>query len=271
MSSAQDRAPALPGGAPRAGGAPSANGSTSAGGAPLLQVDKVSAGYGEMRAISELSLEIYPREIVALVGSNGAGKTTLLRVLSGLLAPTSGEIRLDGEPLTLARLSPQLALLSHQSGLKPELSAHENLSFAAGLHGLRKGMSPTTALAGVGLDGYADVPTRQLSVGQKKRVALARVLLAPVGLWLLDEPYANLDLDGIKLVNRLLERHANGGGAALITSHGAYAYTSGTPRSIPLRPPRDAAVAVGGSRFSREAPSAIKSIAAKAALTKAPE
>ena len=237
----------------------------------LLEARRLAFARNDEPIFGPLDFSLHAGEVVLIEGDNGAGKTTLLRVLSGLLAPTSGEIRLDGEPLTLARLSPQLALLSHQSGLKPELSAHENLSFAAGLHGLRKGMSPTTALAGVGLDGYADVPTRQLSVGQKKRVALARVLLAPVGLWLLDEPYANLDLDGIKLVNRLLERHANGGGAALITSHGAYAYTSGTPRSIPLRPPRDAAVAVGGSRFSREAPSAIKSIAAKAALTKAPE
>src|SRR5690606_28335979 len=110
----------------------------------------------------------------------------------------------------------------------------ENLRFAAGLGGQRAGLSPATALAGVGLDGYADVPTRQLSAGQKKRVALARVLLAPVGLWLLDEPYANLDRDGIELVNRLLENHARRGGAALITSHGAYAYTSGAPRRIRL-------------------------------------
>lgn len=181
-----------------------------------------------------LDFALHEGEVVLVEGDNGAGKSTLLRVLSGLLAPTSGEIRLRGEPLTLARLSPQVALLSHQTGLKHELTPLENLRFAAGLLGRRRGISPLGALAGVGLEGYADVPVRQLSAGQKKRVALARVLMAPVALWLLDEPYANLDRDGIQLVNRLLERHAHEGGAALITSHGAYAYTSGTPRRIRL-------------------------------------
>lgn len=200
----------------------------------LLEARGLGFARNDEPIFGPLDFSLHAGEVVLIEGDNGAGKTSLLRVLSGLLAPTSGEIRLNGEPLTLARLSPQLALLSHQAGLKLELTALENLRFAAGLHGLRKGISPATALAGVGLEGYADVPTRQLSAGQKKRVALARVLLAPVALWLLDEPYANLDLDGIKLVNRLLERHANGGGAALITSHGAYAYTSGTPRRIAL-------------------------------------
>lgn len=201
---------------------------------PLLEARGLAFARNDEPIFGPLDFALHPGEVVLIEGGNGAGKTTLLRVLSGLLAPTRGEIRLNGEPLTLASLSPQVALLSHAAGLKPELTALENLRFAAGLHGQRAGISPATALAGVGLDGYADVPTRQLSAGQKKRVALARVLLAPVGLWLLDEPYANLDLDGIKLVNRLLENHANRGGAALITSHGAYAYTSGTPRSIAL-------------------------------------
>jgi heme exporter protein A len=201
----------------------------------LLEAHALAFARNDEPIFGPLDFALHAAEVVLIEGDNGAGKSTLLRVLSGLLAPTSGEIRLNGEPLTLARLSPQVVLLSHQAGLKPELTALENLRFAAGLHGLRSGISPSTALAGVGLDGYADVPTRQLSAGQKKRVALARVLLAPVGLWLLDEPYANLDIEGIRLVNRLLENHANRGGAALITSHGAYAYTSGTPRRIPLR------------------------------------
>ncbi|HEY0179876.1 MAG TPA: heme ABC exporter ATP-binding protein CcmA [Dokdonella sp.] len=201
----------------------------------LLEANGLAFLRNDEPIFGPLDFALRAGEIVLIEGDNGAGKTTLLRVLSGLLAPSAGEIRLDGEPLTLARLSPQVALLGHLSGLKLELTALENLRFAAGLLGVRAGLSPASALAAVGLDGYAEVAVRQLSAGQKKRVALARVLLAPVGLWLLDEPYANLDRDGIELVNRLLERHAHGGGAALITSHGAYAYTSGAPRRIPLR------------------------------------
>ena len=201
---------------------------------PLLEARALAFARNDEPVFGPLDFALREGEVVLVEGDNGAGKSTLLRVLSGLLAPTSGDVRVHGEPLTLARLSPQVALLSHQTGLKFELTALENLRFAAGLHGQRRNLSPVSALGAVGLAGYADVPVRQLSAGQKKRVALARVLMAPVALWLLDEPYANLDRDGIELVNRLLERHAHDGGAALITSHGAYAYTSGTPRRVRL-------------------------------------
>ena len=201
----------------------------------LLEARRLAYARNDEPIFGPLDFALHEGEVVLIEGDNGAGKTTLLRVLSGLLEPTSGEILLDGSPLTLAKLSHQVALLGHQPGLKGDLTALENLRFAAGIGGVRAGISPTTALAGVGLEGFADVPMRQLSAGQKKRVALARVLLAPVGLWLLDEPYANLDIEGIRLVNRLLELHARRGGAALITSHGAYAFTSGTPRRVPLR------------------------------------
>ncbi|MBN8728462.1 MAG: heme ABC exporter ATP-binding protein CcmA [Xanthomonadales bacterium] len=231
---------------------------------PLLEARGLAFARNDEPVFGPLDFALHAGEVVLIEGDNGSGKTTLLRVLSGLLAPGEGEIRLQGEPLTLAAIAPQVALLSHANGLKPELTTLENLRFAAGLNGVRPGISPPTALAGVGLSGYEDVPTRRLSAGQKKRVALARVLLAPVALWLLDEPYANLDLDGINLVNRLLENHANRGGAALITSHGAYAYTSGRPRSIPLNPN---AVLGGNSSSDASEPAASKSISAGAAPT----
>ncbi|MEP6882872.1 MAG: heme ABC exporter ATP-binding protein CcmA [Dokdonella sp.] len=174
-------------------------------------------------------------EVVLIEGDNGSGKTTLLKVLSGLLEPVSGWIKLDGEALTLARLSHQVALLGHLPGLKTDLTPLENLRFTIGVFGMRPGITPALALASVGLEGYEQVPVRQLSAGQKKRVALAKLLLVPAALWLLDEPYANLDKEGINLVNRLLDAHARRGGAALVTSHGAYAFTTGTPRRLPLR------------------------------------
>jgi len=202
---------------------------------PLLAVRALAYARNDEPIFGPLDLTLNPGEVVLVEGDNGSGKTTLLKVLSGLLEPTSGEVLLHGSALTLAKLSQQVALLGHLLGLKLELSALQNLRFAVGLGGIRQGITPLIALASVGLEGYEDAPLRVLSAGQKKRVALARLLLVPAALWLLDEPYANLDREGMALVNRLLETHARRGGAALITSHGAYAYTSGTPRRVALR------------------------------------
>jgi len=204
--------------------------------APLLQARALAFARNEEPIFGPLDFALHPGDVVLIEGDNGSGKTTLLKVLSGLLEPTSGEVLLHDAPLTLAKLSHQVALLAHLLGLKLELSALENLRFAIGLGGMRSGITPQLALASVGLEGYEDQPLRMLSAGQRKRVALARLLLVPVALWLLDEPYANLDREGIELVNRLLDNHARRGGAALITSHGAYAFTSGTPRRIALKP-----------------------------------
>ena len=210
--------------------------STLSDSAPLLQAAGLTYARNSEAVFGPIDFALRPGEIVLVEGDNGSGKTTLLKVLSGLLAPSSGTITLHGEPLTLAQLSHQVALLGHLLGLKVELSTLENLHFAVGMGGIRSGITPALALASVGLDGYEEQPVRTLSAGQRKRVALARLLLVPAALWLLDEPYANLDRDGIELVNRLLDHHARRGGAALITSHGAYAYTSGTPRRLALHP-----------------------------------
>lgn len=202
---------------------------------PLLQARALAYTRNAEAIFGPLDFSLHAGEVVLIEGDNGSGKTTLLKVLCGLLEPSSGDVRLHGVPLTLAKLSHQVALLAHLLGLKMELSALQNLRFAVGMGGIRSGITPRLALASVGLEGYEEQALRTLSAGQKKRVSLARLLLVPAALWLLDEPYANLDRSGIELVNRLLDHHARRGGAALITSHGAYAFTSGTPRRIALK------------------------------------
>jgi heme exporter protein A len=201
---------------------------------PLLEARDLAYARNSEPIFGPLSFTLGAGETVLIEGGNGSGKTTLLKVLCGLLPPSAGTVRLDGVPLTLSQLSRQVALLGHTLGLKLELSPLANLRFAIGIGGIRPGLTPHAALASVGLDGYENQPLRTLSAGQKKRVALARLLAVPAALWLLDEPYANLDRDGIDLVNRLLDDHARRGGAALVTSHGAYGYTTGRPRRIAL-------------------------------------
>src|SRR5262249_33283998 len=133
----------------------------------LLQARALSFARNEEPIFGPLDFALHPGETVLIEGDNGSGKTTLLKVLSGLLEPTSGDVLLQGTPLTLAKLSHQVALLGHLLGLKLELSALENLRFAIGLGGIRPGITPPLALASVGLDGYEDQPLRSLSAGQK--------------------------------------------------------------------------------------------------------
>jgi heme ABC exporter ATP-binding subunit CcmA len=142
---------------------------------PLLQARALTYARNEEPVFGPLDFSLHRSEIVLIEGDNGSGKTTLLKVLSGLLEPTSGAVLLHGTPLTLARLSHQVALLGHLLGLKTELSTLQNLRFAIGMGGMRAGITPHLALASVGLDGYEDQPVRMLSAGQRKRVALARL------------------------------------------------------------------------------------------------
>lgn len=181
-----------------------------------------------------LDFSLQAGEVALVEGDNGSGKTTLMRVLTGLLRADGGQLLLHGEPLRTEHAAGEMAFLGHQLGLKLDLSPLENLRVTCGLFGRKRGASPDSALASVGLSGYEHEPVRRLSAGQKKRAALARLLLIPAALWLLDEPYANLDREGIALVNRLVERHAHQGGAVLVTSHGAVTFLNGAYRRIAL-------------------------------------
>ncbi len=202
--------------------------------APILEARDVGYLRQDEWVFGPLDFTLHAGEVMLVEGDNGSGKTTLLRLLAGVLRHGEGSLRLHGTPLSPDVAAGEIVFLGHHLGLKHDLSPLENLRFNEGLYGRRRGTEPATALAGVGLAGYEHEPVRRLSAGQKKRAALARLLLTPAAVWLLDEPYANLDREGIALVNRLIERHTREGGAALVTSHGAVTYLHGAPRRIRL-------------------------------------
>jgi len=200
----------------------------------LLAVTQLRFSRNDEPVFGPLDFHVDRGEALLVQGGNGAGKTTLLRVLAGLLRADSGRIVLDGEDAASVRSAHTIAYLGHLPAFKADLSAVQNLRFLSDLHGARA-MPLADAMCIVGLAGYEHAPARQLSAGQKKRLSLARIWLSPATLWLLDEPYANLDLDGIELVNRMVRAHLDAGGAALVTTHGAYAAPPVRTRVLALR------------------------------------
>ncbi|WP_374603984.1 heme ABC exporter ATP-binding protein CcmA [Arenimonas sp.] len=205
---------------------------------PLLQARGLCFARNDEPVFGPLDFVLAAGEALLVLGGNGAGKTTLLRVLAGLLAADAGEVRLAGRIVDRDHLARGSAYLGHLPGHKAELATLENLEFARALAGAPGDLDLEQALAEVGLAGYEDSPARRLSAGQNKRLGLARLRLQSAPLWLLDEPYANLDLDGIALVNRLIQAHLAGGGAVLLTTHGAYAAPPVPVRTLELGPSR---------------------------------
>ena len=204
---------------------------------PLLVARGLAFSRDDTPVFGPLDFAVDAGEALLVQGGNGAGKTTLLRVLAGLLRAEAGTVEIEGAPALPASRARHIAYLGHLPGLKADLSALRNLEYLCGLHGQRHSQAPEAAMAIVGLAGFEDAPLRTLSAGQKKRLGLARQWLSPAPLWLLDEPYANLDLEGIQLVNRMVEAHLREGGAALITTHGAYAAPPVRTRLLELARP----------------------------------
>jgi heme ABC exporter, ATP-binding protein CcmA len=204
---------------------------------PLLAAQELGFSRDDEPVFGPLDFHVDAGEALLVQGGNGAGKTTLLRVLAGLLHADRGTVVLDGKPADRYRRAHFLAYLGHLPALKHELDTLQNLRYLCGIQGRRPRQHPFDALGIVGLAGYEDTPVRQLSAGQKKRLALARMWLSPAPVWLLDEPYANLDLEGINLVNRMISAHLRGGGAALVTTHGAYSAPPVRTRMLELGAP----------------------------------
>ena len=187
----------------------------------LLFLREISCERADRRLFSKVSLEVFAGEIVQIEGPNGAGKTSLLRIICGLLRPVDGEVifrnvRFSDEPEAFYR---DCVYIGHQSGIKKELTVAENLSFYASASLNSLAMSVAEAIEAVGLRGYNNVSCAELSAGQHRRVALARLLIATQKLWILDEPFVALDKRAVTWLEGVLIKHARNGGAVVFTSH----------------------------------------------------
>ena len=164
-----------------------------------------------------LDVRLQRGEILQLSGPNGAGKSTLMRALAGFSKPDEGRIDWKGVPDEIEALN-LIHYHGHREGLREALTPRENLAFSAALLGGDEALIEP-ALARLGASRLIDLPVQVLSAGQRRRVALARLLVAPRPVWLLDEPLAALDVAGQKLVSELLAAHVAQGGMALVATH----------------------------------------------------
>ena len=181
----------------------------------MLSISNLSFERYFERVFEPVSFTLSAGSLLLITGSNGCGKTTLLRLLAGLLEPSEGKIRCEQQPL----------YAGHNPAIKDDLSVEENILFWMKFMGTRKSeLGPKLCeqvIEEIGLTPVALQEGRTLSAGQRKRCSLARLLFCDEALWLLDEPYSNLDPQGIGMLDSILKTHLQSGGACIMTTHGS--------------------------------------------------
>ena len=203
----------------------------------MLEAVNLSCARGERRLFSGLSFSLAAGSFLQAFGPNGSGKTSLLRIVCGLMAPAAGEVRWDGT--NIRRLGEeyraQVAYIAHQNGLKDELDPVENLRISSGVAGNALSKPEAQAvLERVGLGKQKHLPARLLSAGQRRRLALSRLLASRARLWILDEPLASLDDDGAMLARNLISEHLSNDGMAIIATHQEMSLSAGQIQRIEL-------------------------------------
>jgi heme exporter protein A len=191
---------------------------------PDLVAEGLACRRGERLVFAGLSFRLPAGGALLLTGANGSGKTSLLRVLATLILPAGGRLLWGTAPVEAdsAAYRAQLDFVGHQDCVKPGLTPRETLAFWAALRGTDLSRAPPlleAALAAFALDGVADWPCRWLSAGQRRRVALARLIAAPASIWLLDEPTSALDRENQSRLERAIAEHRAFGGRVVVASH----------------------------------------------------
>lgn len=203
----------------------------------MLEVSNLACSRGDHPLFSGLSFSLSAGELMQVKGPNGSGKTSLLRTLCGFLRPDEGEIRWDGQ--SVRELDEEyfahLVYLGHHNAIKDELNALENLRISAGLSGIElSNAEAIAALRRMGLRGRETLPVRVLSQGQRRRVALARLLIGDAPLWVLDEPLTALDVGAVALIQELIGEHLARDGMVIFTTHQPLAVDGVETRGLDL-------------------------------------
>ena len=191
-------------------------------------------GYDSL--FEDVSFTLAAGEVMQIRGTNGSGKTSLLRILTGMSQAEAGAIFWEDCNIEDNRENylENLVYIGHLNGLKAELSALENLQLSRQYLGRTNDISTQSALDTVGLAGYEHILAHQLSAGQKRRVALARLYLNSAPLWILDEPTTAIDVDGVRTFEQTIEAHALNGGMVILTAHQALDFGKANTRSLSL-------------------------------------
>jgi len=187
-----------------------------------LEIVDLACERGDLRLFSGLSFELAAGELMQVQGENGSGKTTLLRTLCGFVQPVEGQVLWSGQDIAEwdDTYHEQMCYLGHLNAIKDELSAIENLQMSAGLAGFSVSEQDAIAvLRRMGLRRKEHLPVRVLSQGQRRRVALSRLLVGDSKLWILDEPLTALDVGAVGLMQELIGEHLSNGGMVIFTTH----------------------------------------------------
>lgn len=202
----------------------------------LLNLENLSCSRGERELFRDFSLHLNQGEILQVAGPNGSGKTTLLRIICGLFEAESLALTWKGEVVDSAlRYADELIYVGHRSALRSYLSVAENLAWLASLDDVEVRPEDIDAvLKQLNLNGYHDELVSNLSAGQKRRVALARLELSGARLWLLDEPFTALDHAGVEILRDWIDHFVEGGGSVILTTHQQVAFRSPSYRVLNL-------------------------------------